>query len=190
MRVPGRLKVKSFRGSRNKRVTIKETIMKGSGKTEGPRGTSGVSKNDGAVLAITVGNSNVAGASRVLAGSIWQDDGSWKQGGKVARHEYQTSGGGDLEVATVGRPMGLTTSHSKGGRMRNRATVPKEMFLGSSCNHGTAIYMSAASSEPCRVGLSKVLICGNTITISKQSHIYQGFGEGTRCSMVSRNWVI
>ena len=73
-----RIKVKIVRESREKRATVEKTTMKSSQKTKGLRCTLQVTKNDRAVLSITVRDGYVARASRVPIGSMWQNDGSQK----------------------------------------------------------------------------------------------------------------
>ena len=85
----------------------------------------------------------------------------------------------------MGRPMSLTISHLQGGRMGNRMTVPEKMFLGGSGNHGTPIDMGTTSSKPSGIRLLEMLIGGNAVTISKQSHVNKGLSERAMCRMAS-----
>ena len=61
--------------------------------------------------------------------------------------------------------MNLMISHTEGGRIRNRVTVPEKMLLRGSGDHETSIYVSMTSGKPGRIRLLKMLIGGNTITI-------------------------
>ena len=73
-----RIKVKSIGRCSKKGATVEKATMKSSWETERLRCVLGVAKDDRAVLTITVRDGHISRASRVLTGSIWQDDGSWK----------------------------------------------------------------------------------------------------------------
>ena len=85
----------------------------------------------------------------------------------------------------MGRLISSTISNLQSGRMGNRMAVPEKMFLGGSGDHGTPIYVGTTSSKPSRIRLLEMLIGGNAVTISKQSHVNKGLSEGAMCSMAS-----
>ena len=142
------------------------------------RGTEGVSEEDGAMLTVTVGNSDVTSAGKMATGGIRRKNRGREGRGEVAGYKNRASKGRDAEVTDMSGAVSAPVSHAKGGRPRNRATVPEQVLLVGCGDHGATVHVGTASRKPGGIRGRKMLVGGHTVTISKRGHVNKSVGKG------------
>ena len=139
-----------------------------------------MSEHDGAMLTVTVGDSNVTSAGKMATGGIRRKNGGREGRGEVAGYKNRASKGRDAEVTDMSGAVSAPVSHAKGGRPRDRATVPEQVLLVGRGDHGATVHVGTTSQKPGGIRGRKMLVGGHAVTISKKSHVDKNINKKTK----------